>query len=195
MLTISQTWLLTGQGEMISRAAGDTSSSGGRVNPSPPFPTSDLVPIFDHASVEAAASANGADFGEDESITGLTWWPRALLRDTFGVDDPTRVRRITVTGDSNWPTLQSGQKVFVVLLDVDDAPVSGALYLIAGPYGLLIKRVVMGSVREEDGFRYQVTLRSDNEDKRAYPDEVFPLEVFRQDFRLLGHVPRAEVAL
>lgn len=161
----------------------------------PRLPAADLVPIYDHASVEAAAGAVGFEV-QDESITGLTWWPRALLRDAFGVDDPLRVRRITVTGDSNWPTLQSGQKCYAVLLEADDAPVNGAFYLIAGPYGLLVKRVVVGSVDDGDGGkRYQVTLRCDNEDKRAYPDEIYPLEVFRQDFRLVAHVPRAERAL
>lgn len=196
LLRVQLAWLESGEGPIeLATPKGETRASSADQDLTT-VPNQDLVPIRDHATVEAGANPIGAEL-DDESVTGLVWFPRQLVREMFGVDDPARVRRITVTGDSMWPSLQSGQKVYAVLLTGDDRPISSAIYLIDGPHGFLVKRVVFTSsdAEAEAGPSYRVVLRSDNEDKGRYPDEAFPLEVFQRDFRLVAHVVRAEQAL
>ena len=198
---VRQDWLLSGEGAMEPPDMDDAMPSHPQIDAST-FAHADLVPIFDHATVEAAATQGGVEI-DAENVTGLLWIPRVLLRELFGVEDPYRVRRITVTGSSMYPTLVPGQKIWVVQAVGDDLPMSGAVYLIRGPYGLFVKRLIVGSVpvRPEDraeggGAReYRVTLVSGNADKERYADEIFPLETFRRDFVIIGHVPRVETAL
>lgn len=149
-------------------------------------------PLVRIDSVNVTASAGDGDEVDIEVVDGHVFFPEAVARDLFGAPAE-RVKRITISGTSMLPTLQPGQRAYVVLMQPWEEPADGAVYVIRGPQGILIKRLHFEADNLGDGApSYYVRVASDNPE---FADSRFPLEVFRRDFVVVAHLRRAELAL
>jgi phage repressor protein C with HTH and peptisase S24 domain len=136
-----------------------------------------------------AAAGDGHDV-DIEAVDGAIYLPERVALDLFGAPAE-RVKRITVSGTSMLPTLQPGQRIYVVLLRDGEEPADGAVYVLRGPQGVLVKRLRFESVVNGSA-DYFVTLVSDNPE---FPPARYPMEVFYRDFTVVAHVQRCETAL
>jgi phage repressor protein C with HTH and peptisase S24 domain len=128
-------------------------------------PTTGPSAVSDHALIPqytAKGSAGNGHSNEHVEVRGGLMFKRDWLR-RMGLKDP-NLRVIYTTGSSMYPTLCDGD---AVLLDLSQtAPADGRIYALLTPEGeLIIKRLV----RTIAG---TWLIRSDNEDKRLYPDQV-----------------------
>lgn len=119
----------------------------------------------DHALIPqytAKGSAGNGHSNDHVEVRGGLMFKRDWLR-RMGLKDP-NLRVIYTSGSSMHPTLCDGD---AVLLDLSQTtPVDGRIYALLTPEGeLIIKRLVRGIT---GGW----LIRSDNEDKRLYPDQI-----------------------
>lgn len=123
------------------------------------------APLEDYSLIPqytAKGSAGNGHSNDHVEVRGGLMFKRDWLR-RMGLKDP-NLRVIYTTGSSMHPTLCDGD---AVLLDLSQTtPVDGRIYALLTPEGeLIIKRLVRGIT---GGW----LIRSDNEDKRLYPDQV-----------------------
>lgn len=128
-----------------------------------PSPTP--VDHLDHALIPqytAKGSAGNGHSNDHVEVRGGLMFKRDWLR-RMGLKDP-NLRVIYASGMSMYPTLCDGD---ALLLDLSQTePLDGRIYALLKPDGeLIIKRLVRGIT---GGW----IIRSDNEDKRLYPDQV-----------------------
>lgn len=110
----------------------------------------------------AKGSAGNGHSNDHVEVRGGLMFKRDWLR-RMGLKDP-NLRVIYASGMSMYPTLCDGD---ALLLDLSQTePLDGRIYALLKPDGeLIIKRLVRGIT---GGW----IIRSDNEDKRLYPDQV-----------------------
>ena len=128
--------------------------------------------------VELVASAGpGADVDIEAAEAGV-WVDPSFAWTAFGVSAD-RVRVIDSVGTSMYPTIQPGERLFVVLHEPNDILHNGRIYVVHGPHGLLVKRLHFGA---DPGGRY-VLLESDSP---SDDDIRVPLDVFEEDYRVVA---------
>lgn len=159
-LGVRPDWLATGRGSMR-----DTELSvGGDTDGIPSDDDFDLVPQLD-----LAAACGDGKFAEHVVVRGGLAFKKTFMRQ-FGITEASS-RVIYAQGQSMEPTIGDGRVVLINLADT--APADGRVFLICDQDGaLLLKRLV----REYDP-AMQATVwktRSDNPDKRQYPDKILP---------------------
>jgi phage repressor protein C with HTH and peptisase S24 domain len=128
-------------------------------------PHSDTPDVNDYALIKqhsAKGSAGSGYFNDHVEVKGSLVFKRDWLRRMSLREESLSV--IYVQGRSMEPTLADGD---VLLLDESQTePLNGRIYAITRPDGeLIIKRLIKTVT---NGW----VIRSDNEDKREYPDEI-----------------------
>ena len=103
-------------------------------------------------------------------------YPDWYIRSEYGVS-PERIRFIRVKGDSMVSTLMPGERLVIALLHDGYTLRDSAIYVIVGPGGAQVKRLIL-----EPG---QVTVWSDNPNRPRFPVK---LATFRQDYRIVAVV-------
>ena len=161
-------WLLTGSGEM------DAAAQTGEADAAPGAPSEKdyaLIPQY-----TAKGSAGNGHLNEHVEVKGGLAFKRDWLA-RLGVKEH-RCSVIYAQGVSMEPTLGDGE---VVLLDHDDTePRDGKIYLLQrGDGELIIKRLV----KQMSGW----AIRSDNEDKRRFPDEAISADSL-SSIQIVGRV-------
>lgn len=158
--SISAQWIELGSGPMMVK-------SSGLSNPdelSPSEDEFDLIPQLD-----LAAACGDGKFADHVVVKGGLAFKKTFMRQ-FGITETTG-RVIYAQGQSMEPTIGDGR---VVLINLADAtPTDGRVFLICDQDGaMLLKRLI----REYDpNFQQTVwKMRSDNPDKRVYPDKILP---------------------
>lgn len=133
-----------------------------------------------HLAIEASAGdGRVVHFEEEEGETILPMW---YARQRFGVS-PSRIKRITVVGNSMEPTVNPGEKVYVILLEPGEQLLHGSIYLLRGPHGLQFKRIFFDAETLEGKPIYTVRLHSDNP---LAGESILPIDVFNQDYTPLA---------
>ena len=165
-LGVSADWMLSGRGAMLLRhgkPAPVVAEAGS-------FAETDMtaVPFY---SVEVSAG-NGRITYEEEKIDSVLL-PTSEARRMYGVD-PGRLFDIRVSGDSMTPTIQPGEEVRCLKLD-GEALVDGRIYLIRGPWGLMVKRVVFAGD--------EIVLVSDNDSRR---DTALSQSQFEEEYEAVA---------
>ncbi len=159
LLGVRPDWLATGKGQMRADAA-----SAGGADATPSEDDFDLVPQLD-----LSAACGDGKFAEHVVVRGGLAFKKTFMRQ-FGISEATS-RIIYAQGTSMEPTIGDGRVVLINLSET--APIDGKVFLICDQDGaLLLKRLV----REYDP-AMQATVwktRSDNPDKRQYPDKILP---------------------
>ena len=135
------------------------------------------VPIL---SVEPSAG-EGTEIHFEET-EGYEILPRRFVREQYG-SSPDRVQAMTVRGDSMHPTLSAGERIRVVMLE-DGPLIDGAVYVLSGPSGLMIKRIRFEAEEEDGQLVHYVWIWSDNETGQRYRVER---EQFRRDYRVIAY--------
>lgn len=124
----------------------------------------DLIPQLD-----LAAACGDGKFSDHVVVKGGLAFKKTFMHQ-FGVTEATG-RIIYAQGSSMEPTIGSGRVVLINLADT--TPQDGRVFLICDQDGaMILKRLV----REYDP-TFQQTVwktRSDNPDKRSYPDKILP---------------------
>ena len=121
------------------------------------------------------------DVGTDEDVLpeeapSSTIFPDWYIRSEYGVS-PERIRFARVRGDSMEPTIRPGQRLVVALLPEGSTLRDSTIYLIHGPGGAQVKRLLI----EPD----HIHVWSDNPDR---PRFKVPLETFERDYRVVAVV-------
>ena len=119
-----------------------------------------------------------------EEVNGGEIMPAWYIRQEYGVA-PWRIIRARVVGDSMTPELRPGDRVYCARIEGHDLR-DGAIYLIRGPHGLQMKRLIFD--REESdgstgGDADRIWIWSDNEDR---PRLRLTLEQFDRDYDVLA---------
>ena len=193
-------WLLDGEGAMLLSGQGDggngylpevegvdAATLSGR--------QMDALGLCRVENTNVRVSAGPGSEVHFEEAEGYTLFEKSYIRQQYGVR-PERLKRITIVGTSMKPTLEPGEKAIVVLLNGDEKPMDGAIYVIHGPTGLQIKRLYFDvETKEIDGEEvtsYYVRIWSDNPEEGRHR---VPLEVFEQDYRLIASFRKTEKSL
>lgn len=160
-------WLLTGTGEMDAGPAGSEEQAPG----APSEKDYALIPQF-----TAKGSAGNGHWNDHVEVKGGLAFKREWLA-RLGVKEH-RCSIIYANGSSMEPSICDGE---VVLLDHDDIEArDGKVYVLQRADGeLIIKRLV----KQMSGW----VIRSDNEDKRRYPDEPVSTDDLQQ-IEIVGRV-------
>lgn len=160
-------WLLTGTGDMDSAPAGQEDPAPG----SPSEKDYALIPQY-----TAKGSAGNGHLNEHVEIKGGLAFKRDWLS-RLGVKEH-RCSVIYAHGSSMEPSIFDGE---VVLIDHDDTePRDAKVYVLQRPDGeIIIKRLI----KQMAGW----VIRSDNEDKRRYPDEPISADSLQQ-IEVVGRV-------
>lgn len=195
-LEVSESWLIDGEGpsEKPRNPGTDPTRSGDA-----PGDVPSSVELRDRSALVAiptltvtADAGDGAEV-EFEEVEGFTYFPRWFVREHFGVPYE-RLRRLHVRGTSMRPTIEPGEAVYVALMEAGARPNHGAVYVIAAPHGLLVKRLFFDAEPDPDGggVRYFVRVHSDNPE--AGTDRL-PLDVFNRDYHVIAELTRTEKPL
>ena len=158
VLGISATWIKDGTGDMFQASVKDVSI--------PSEDDFDLVPQLD-----MSAACGDGKFAEHVVVKGGLAFKKSFMRQ-FGITEATG-RVIYAEGVSMEPTIGNGRVVLVNL--ADSTPQDGKVFLICDQDGaLILKRLV----REYDPTIQETVwkTRSDNPDKRQYPDKILPMD-------------------
>ncbi len=160
-LRVRPEWLATGMGPMHDDAI---EKDAGIPHVEPSEDDFELVPQLD-----ISASCGDGKFAEHVVVRGGLAFKKSFMRQ-FGISE-TNSRIIYAQGQSMEPTIGDGRVVLINLTDT--VPQDGKVFLICDQDGaLILKRLV----REYDP-TVQATIwktRSDNPDKRQYPDKILP---------------------
>ncbi len=160
-LGVRPEWLATGLGPMHES---DTNLPASSLQVQPSEDDFDLVPQLD-----ISASCGDGKFAEHVVVRGGLAFKKSFMRQ-FGITEANS-RIIYAQGQSMEPTIGDGRVVLINLTDT--TPQDGRVFLICDQDGaLILKRLV----REYDP-TVQATVwktRSDNPDKRQYPDKILP---------------------
>ena len=162
---VSALWLASGEGSMLPSQAAE---------PAPGAPSEKdyaLIPQY-----TAKGSAGNGHLNEHVEVKGGLAFKRDWLA-RLGVKEH-RCSVIYAQGTSMEPSIGDGE---VVLLDHDDTePRDGKVYVLQRPDGeIIIKRLI----KQMAGW----VIRSDNEDKRRYPDEPISADSL-QHIEVVGRV-------
>ena len=152
-------WILTGRGK---EKPGPSLPNAGYEAPTDE--THDLIPQLD-----LRASCGNGKFADHVVVTGGLAFKRSTLRE-WGISGASG-RIIYAEGQSMEPTVAHGRVVLINLADTE--PQDNKIFLICDSDGaMLLKRLV----REYDPSSGNMTwkMRSDNSDKRQYPDKLLP---------------------
>ncbi len=138
--TIDLNWLLTGKGSMFGESA--------------VAQTKDIIQIPYYPDIYAAAGAGGETYAAAPRYLPFS---KSALQELLGTPIAQNLHIINAVGDSMEPTIQSGDKLFVLpFADENHQIKEGAIYIIATPQGTLVKRLY------PNPFAHTITLRSDN---------------------------------
>ncbi len=162
---VSSLWLASGDGSML------TAKSGEQAPGAPSEKDYALIPQY-----TAKGSAGNGHLNEHVEVKGGLAFKRDWLA-RLGVKEH-RCSVIYAQGVSMEPSICDGE---VVLLDHDDTePRDGKIYLLQrGDGELIIKRLV----KQMSGW----AIRSDNEDKRRFPDETISADSL-SSIQIVGRV-------
>ena len=120
---------------------------------------------------------------EPEETPSDTIFPDWYIRSEYGVS-PDRIRFVRVRGDSMVPTVSPGQRLVVALLFDGYTLRDSSVYIIVGPGGAQVKRLMI-----EPG---HVHVWSDNPDR---PRFRVNLETFYRDYKVVAIVLETSVKL
>lgn len=149
-------------GISISELLGET--SGGLSSSTPSEDEFDLVPQLD-----LVAACGDGKFAEHVVVKSGLAFKKTFMRQ-FGVTEMTS-RIIYAQGASMEPTIGNGRVVMINLTDT--APQDGKVFLICDQDGaMILKRLVREYEPSVQGTVWKT--RSDNPDKRVYPDKILP---------------------
>ena len=128
------------------------------------------------------------DVGTEEDIVpeeqpSDTIFPDWYIRSEYGVS-PERIRFVRVRGDSMLPTIAPGQRLVVALLQPGTTLRDSAIYILVGPGGAQVKRLIM----EPD----HIHVWSDNPDR---PRFKVRLATFSKDYTVVAVVLEANLKL
>jgi len=138
---INPHWLLTGEGEMYKE---------------PPVQQEEqsFVEIPYYPEVFAAAGAGAYNY---EIAPKKIKFPREFLEEVLKLTQFNGVHIVTAIGDSMSPTIENGDKLFVIPFERENSQVrEGGIYIISCPGGVLVKRVYVNP------FDNKMILKSDN---------------------------------
>ena len=128
------------------------------------------------------------DIGSEEDVTpeeqpSDTIYPDWYIRSEYGVS-PDRIRFVRVRGDSMLPTIAPGQRLVVALLAPGSTLRDSAIYILVGPGGAQVKRLI----QEPD----HIHVWSDNPDR---PRFKVRLATFSKDYTVVAVVLEANLKL
>lgn len=123
--------------------------------------------------VRVRESKDGPELVEDQN--GPHWLSESYIRRTYGIA-PARLREFQVTGNTMENTIRSGDWVLVGMWN-RDCLVDGAVCLIRGPSGLLIRRIRLCGP--------MVVLAADN---TSVPDLEIKREQWNHEYEPLGSI-------
>lgn len=155
-LGVSFEWLAEGRGDMHRAGFNDVAT--------PSEDEFDLVPQMD-----LRAACGDGKFAEHVVVKGGLAFKKDFMR-RFGISEMTS-RVIYAAGQSMEPTIGDGRVVLVNLTETE--PVDGKVFLICDQDGaMILKRLI----REYEPSIQQTVwkTRSDNPDKRSFPDKILP---------------------
>ena len=109
-----------------------------------------------------------------EHVTELYWMAEDVMRREYSVA-PSRIKEISIHGNSMVPTIQPGERIKVALWE-DEPLRDGLIYLILGPLGLMVKRLRFD--------KNQLHITSDN--AHEYPPYSVSREEFERDYRVVA---------
>lgn len=130
------------------------------------------IPLY---RAEASAGAGRTVHQEDEyeEVESAEYLPEAYVRAQYGVK-PSRVFDIRVRGNSMHDTISPGERVRCVQWEGEQL-VDGAIYIVRGPWGVLIKRLIQKGAT--------LTLRSDNE---RYGSTDLERDLFEDQYQVIA---------
>lgn len=157
ILDVNPDWLLTGKGEIYSskitiKKPSDfiPSQDGSK------YKSNDKIEIPYYPETFAAAGAGAYNYEEaPKSIT----FTKTFLEDLLELTIFKGLHIINAIGDSMSPTIESGDKLFVLPFEVENCKVrEGGIYVISCNFGVLVKRIYFNP------FKKELILKSDNKE-------------------------------
>ena len=143
---INPTWLLTGRGEMFLNQEEKPKSL--------PQTNGEIVEVPFFPETYAAAGAGAEAY---EVAPKKLKFSKDFLRELLDVAIFQGIHIITAVGDSMNPTIESGDKLFILPFYAENNQIKeGGIYIIATPQGTLVKRIY------PNPFTNTYTLKSDN---------------------------------
>lgn len=155
-LGVSFEWLAEGRGDMRRAGFNDVAT--------PPEDEFDLVPQLD-----LGAACGDGKFADHVVVKGGLAFKKTFMKQ-FGISEATG-RVIYAQGSSMEPTIGNGRVVLINLSDTQ--PQDGRVFLICDQDGaMILKRLI----REYEPSLQDTVwkTRSDNPDKRSFPDKILP---------------------
>ncbi|MEO0559412.1 MAG: S24 family peptidase [Bacteroidota bacterium] len=198
--TVDPVWLSTGNGEMLradvpaDSSPTDRRPDGGEVGNGVAISATEnggLVPPGYTRVPEILIEPSASDAWDSGTIEEVaveeqpsdTIFPDWYIRSEYGVS-PERIRFVRVRGDSMVPTIAPGQRLVVALLAPGTTLRDGAIYILVGPGGAQVKRLIM----EPD----HIHVWSDNPDR---PRFKVALATFSKDYTVVAVVLEANLKL
>ncbi len=141
MFNINPHWLLTGEGEMYKEPPAQQEEQS-------------FVEIPYYPEVFAAAGAGAYNY---EIAPKKIRFPKEFLEEILELTQFNGVHIVTAIGDSMSPTIENGDKLFVIPFERENSQIrEGGIYIISCPGGVLVKRVYVNP------FDNKMILKSDN---------------------------------
>jgi len=107
---------------------------------------------------ETYASAGGGAYNDEEAPKYINLTKRTL-EELLGLSSFNGLHLINAVGDSMTPTIESGDKLFILPFEADDRKIrEGGIYVISCPFGVFVKRLY------PNPFKKEIVLKSDNKD-------------------------------
>lgn len=138
---LSPHWLLTGEGEMYKEPPAQQEEHG-------------FVEIPYYPEVFAAAGTGAYNY---EIAPKKIRFPKEFLEEVLELTQFNGVHIVTAIGDSMSPTIENGDKLFVIPFERENSQIrDGGIYIISCLSGVLVKRVYVNP------FDNKMILKSDN---------------------------------
>ena len=147
ILNINPDWLLTGEGEMYK---------GNQTSNSQVIESDNYIKIPYYPETFAAAGAGAYNY--EEALKSITF-TKTFLEDLLELTIFKGLHIINAIGDSMSPTIESGDKLFILPFEVENCKVrEGGIYIISCNFGVLVKRIYFNP------FTKELILKSDNKE-------------------------------
>ncbi len=119
-----------------------------------PKNTENKIDIPYYPETYAAAGAGAYNYEEAPKVISFT---KAFLEELLELTKFTGLHIINAIGDSMSPTIESGDKLFILPFEIENHQIrEGGIYIISCNNGVLVKRIYLNP------FEGKITLKSDN---------------------------------
>jgi len=150
-------WLLTGNKKIEKDENGNVMISGSALKEtlkSVIKNTENKIDIPYYPETYAAAGAGAYNYEEAPKIISFT---KKFLEELLELTNFTGLHIISAIGDSMSPTIESGDKLFILPFEIENHQIrEGGIYIISCSNGVLVKRIYLNP------FEGKISLKSDN---------------------------------